>query len=82
MLETDFPWLDDIYRPNRPPRLPTVLTEWAVTAILAEMKGVHARMALARSRSFSATELSTTMIYLPVLNRGGRGVVSPFDRLK
>jgi integron integrase len=44
VLETDFPWLDDIYRPNRPPRLPTVLTEWEVTAVLAEMKGLHALM--------------------------------------
>ena len=44
VLKTDFPWLDDIYRPNRPPRLPTVLTEWEVTAVLAEMKGLHALM--------------------------------------
>lgn len=45
VLETDFPWLDDVYRPNRPPRLPTVLTEWEVSAIFAEMKGIHAVMA-------------------------------------
>ncbi len=45
VLETDFPWLDDIYRPKRPPRLPTVLTEWEVVAIFAEMGGVHALMA-------------------------------------
>lgn len=45
VLETDFPWLDDIYRPNRPPRLPTVLTEWEVSAVLAEMQGTHGLMA-------------------------------------
>lgn len=44
VLQTDFPWLEDIYRPNRPPRLPTVLTEWEVAAVLDEMKGVHALM--------------------------------------
>ena len=27
------------------------------------------------------TDVSTTMIYTHVLNRGGRGVVSPLDRL-
>lgn len=45
VLETDFPWLDDVYRPNRPPRLPTVLTEWEVAAVLEQMKGTHALMA-------------------------------------
>lgn len=44
VLETDFPWLDDIYRPTRAPRLPTVLTEWEVAAVLTEMKGTHALM--------------------------------------
>ncbi|HEV2609739.1 MAG TPA: phage integrase N-terminal SAM-like domain-containing protein [Noviherbaspirillum sp.] len=44
VLQTDFPWLQDIYRPNRPARLPTVLTEWEVAAVLEEMKGVHALM--------------------------------------
>ena len=43
--ESDFPWMDDIYRPNRPTRLPTVLTQWQVSAILSEMKGTHALMA-------------------------------------
>lgn len=45
VLEADFPWLDEVYRPSRPPRLPTVLTEWEVSAIFAEMKGIHALMA-------------------------------------
>ncbi len=45
VLESEFPWLDDVYRPSRPPRLPTVLTQWEVSAVLAEMKGTHALMA-------------------------------------
>lgn len=45
VLETDFPWLEDVYRPNRPPRLPTVLTQWEVSAVLKEMTGTHALMA-------------------------------------
>ena len=44
VLETDLPWLDDICRPTRAPRLPTVLTEWEVAAVLTEMKGTHALM--------------------------------------
>lgn len=45
VLESDFPWLDGVYRTNRPPRLSTVLTEWEVSAIFAEMKSTHALMA-------------------------------------
>jgi integron integrase len=45
VLQVDFPWLDDVYRPNRPPRLPTVLTEWEVSAVLAEIKDHHALVA-------------------------------------
>lgn len=42
VLETDFSWLEDIYRPTRAPRSPTVLTECEVAAVLSEMKGAHA----------------------------------------
>lgn len=45
VLGSEFPWIDDIYRPNRQPRLPTVLTQWEVSTMLAEMKGTHALMA-------------------------------------
>lgn len=45
VLALDLPWLDDLYRPQRPPRLPTVLTEWEVAAVFGEMKGTHALMA-------------------------------------
>jgi site-specific recombinase XerD len=45
VLGADFSWLEDVYRPSRPPRLPTVLTGWEVSAVFAEMKGTHALMA-------------------------------------
>jgi integron integrase len=45
VLGSAFPWLDDLHRPKRAPRLPTVLTEFEVSAVLAEMKGIHALMA-------------------------------------
>jgi integron integrase len=45
VLETEFPWLDDLYRPKCQPRRPTALTEFEVSAMLGEMKGVHALMA-------------------------------------
>jgi integron integrase len=45
VLEMEFPWLDDLYRPKRLPRLPTVLTEFEISAVLNEMTGVHALMA-------------------------------------
>lgn len=37
--------MDGIYRLSRPPRLPTVLTPWEVSAVFDEMKGTHALMA-------------------------------------
>jgi integrase len=42
VLQVYFPWLDGVCRPNRPPRLPIVLTEWEVSAVIAEMKDHHA----------------------------------------
>lgn len=45
VLEMDMPWLDEVYRPLRPPRLPTVLTPGEVSAVLTEMEGCHGLMA-------------------------------------
>lgn len=45
VLGTECPWLDDLHRPHRAPRRPTVLTEQAVSAVFAKMKGIHALMA-------------------------------------
>jgi integrase len=48
VLQTDFPWMDDIYRSNRPPRLPrlpAVLSPWEVSAVFDEMQATHALLA-------------------------------------
>ena len=45
VLGIDLPWLDDIVRPKKPARLPTVLNEREVECILALMEGVHGLMA-------------------------------------
>ena len=45
VLGIDLPWLDDIVRPKKPARLPTVLNEREVECILSLMEGVHGLMA-------------------------------------
>lgn len=37
--------LEDLHRPNRLPRLPTVLSQFEVSEVLANMTGTHALMA-------------------------------------
>ncbi|MFC0155507.1 tyrosine-type recombinase/integrase, partial [Xanthomonas dyei] len=44
-LERDLLWMDEIQRAKRPRRLPTVLSEAEVMAVLAQMEGRHALMA-------------------------------------
>lgn len=39
VLETELPWLDDIEQAKKPKRLPVVLTEPEVQAVLAELSG-------------------------------------------
>jgi len=41
VLKTDLPWLEGLNRPKKPVRLPVVLTEQEVKALLAELSGVH-----------------------------------------
>jgi integron integrase len=41
VLGVELPWLDGLQRPNRPPRLPTVLTRKEVEALLAQLTGVR-----------------------------------------
>jgi integron integrase len=41
VLKSDLPWLDGLTRPKKPVRLPVVLTEQEVKALLAELSGVH-----------------------------------------
>ena len=41
VLAVDLPWLDNINRPTRKPRIPSVLTQAEVAGILAQMDGAH-----------------------------------------
>jgi integron integrase len=41
VLETELPWLDEIVRAKRPARLPVVLTQEEVAAVLARLDGVY-----------------------------------------
>jgi integron integrase len=45
VLGVDLPWLDDVLRAKKPRRLPTVLTQAEVRAMLAHIEGVHGLMA-------------------------------------
>ncbi|WOB26803.1 MULTISPECIES: phage integrase N-terminal SAM-like domain-containing protein [Xanthomonas] len=45
VLGRDLPWMDVIERAKRPRRLPTVLSEAEVMAVLAQIEGCHALMA-------------------------------------
>ena len=148
MLKKELPWMEELPRPTRPPKRPTVLTRAEVDLLLAQMAGTHALigrllygtgmrlmecMKLPRSgivrrhhmyeqtvqraikravaeakltkpasthtlrHSFAThllevgydirtvqellghSDVSTTAIYTYILNRGGRGVISPID---
>jgi integron integrase len=46
VLDLDLPWLDDLVRARRPPRLPVVLTRDEVRAIVERLSGVPRLMAL------------------------------------
>ncbi len=41
VLSIELPWLDGVTRAKKPPRLPVVLTEGEVKAVLAQLDGVH-----------------------------------------
>lgn len=45
VLKVELPWLEDLHRPKRMPRLPTVLTQFEASDVLATMTGTHALMA-------------------------------------
>ena len=41
VLQVELPWLDDVTRAKRPPKLPVVLSESEAKALLAQLEGVH-----------------------------------------
>lgn len=41
VLAVELPWLDGVTRAKKPPRLPVVLTETEVRAVLSQLDGVH-----------------------------------------
>jgi integron integrase len=41
VLEIEFPWMEDLHRPTRPPRLPTVLTQTEVARVFEQLQGVY-----------------------------------------
>jgi integrase len=45
VLGIDLPWLNDVNRPTRKPRIPSVLTRYEVAGLLAHMDGVPALLA-------------------------------------
>jgi integron integrase len=45
VLQVDLPWLDQVRRAKKSPRVPTVLTQAEVRALLATLEGTHGLMA-------------------------------------
>jgi integron integrase len=45
VLQVELPWLDNLNRPKKPRRLPTVLTQTEIEHLFAAMEGTHALMA-------------------------------------
>lgn len=45
VLKVELPWMNEIVRPKKPQKVPTVLSRGEVDRLLAAMEGVHALMA-------------------------------------
>jgi integrase len=82
LLGVELPWLDEVIAAKPSKRLPVVLTPTEVRRLL---DGTSCTMNLIVSLLYGTglrlrvKDVATTMIYTHVLNKGGRGVVSPLD---
>ncbi|MFO7559935.1 MAG: phage integrase N-terminal SAM-like domain-containing protein [Desulfobacterales bacterium] len=73
VLKQEFEDLGDVVRAKRSRKLPVVYSKSEIRKILNQLEG--------RNWLMGHKDVSTTMIYTHVLNRGGQAVKSPGDML-
>ncbi len=93
MLGRELPWLDGVQRPTRPPRVPVVLTRAEAGRLLAQLTGTKwliasllygagLRVMEGLRLRVKDVDFERREITVRDVNKGGRGVTSPLDRLE